>query len=64
VKNKINKYMEPEKKISRRQLIGVSAGLAAAAITPTILAQANPHNTMEDSEVLVDPTTKYPKPPF
>ena len=56
--------MEPEKKISRRQLIGVSAGLAAAAITPTILAQANPHNTMEDSEVLVDPTTKYPKPPF
>jgi NAD(P)-dependent dehydrogenase (short-subunit alcohol dehydrogenase family) len=56
--------MELENKISRRQVIGLSAGLAAAAVTPTIFAQGAPNGELPDPEKLVDPTTKYPKPPF
>jgi len=45
--------------ISRRQLVGIGAGLAAAAVTPAI-AQS-PTSTAQPMQ---DPTTKYPKPPY
>ena len=56
--------MEVENKISRRQVIGMSAGLAAAVVAPTIMAQASPTGESPDPEALQDPTSKYPKPPF
>ena len=53
-----------ESKISRRQILaGIGATLALAAIDPVVsVAQARKRD--DDAGGLVDPTTKYPKPPF
>jgi NAD(P)-dependent dehydrogenase (short-subunit alcohol dehydrogenase family) len=54
--------MQEDAKLSRRQVIsGLGAGLAVAAVSPisTVEAAAAPA-----AEKLVDPTTKYPRPPF
>jgi NAD(P)-dependent dehydrogenase (short-subunit alcohol dehydrogenase family) len=56
--------METENKMSRRQVIGLGAGLAAAVVAPSIIAHAAPSGGVADPEKLTDPTTKYPKPPF
>ena len=57
--------LEEKNKLSRRKVLGLSAGLAAAAVVgPGILTQAAPPNGAPDPEKLIDPTTKYPKPPF
>jgi NAD(P)-dependent dehydrogenase (short-subunit alcohol dehydrogenase family) len=63
--------MQDDNKIHRRQVIGgLSATLAAVAVSP---AFASPDRTavknkaagvMDRVEGLVDPTTKYPQPPF
>lgn len=54
--------MPEEKKISRCKAIGgLSAGLAAISVQPVFGEQ---HKKMLTAEPLVDPTTKYPKPPF
>jgi NAD(P)-dependent dehydrogenase (short-subunit alcohol dehydrogenase family) len=56
--------MNKENKIHRRQVIGgLGATLAAVTVLP---AFAKPGKVIADgaSEVLIDPTTKYPKPPF
>lgn len=57
--------MNEENTISRRKVIGgLGAGLAAAVIAPVTSAQGAPNAAGADPEKLVDPTTKYPKPPF
>ncbi|MGI8637916.1 MAG: SDR family oxidoreductase [Segetibacter sp.] len=56
--------MEALDKISIPQVIGLGAGLAAAVATPTVFAHRALNGEMPDTEQLVDPTTKYPKPPF
>src|ERR1700712_121876 len=57
--------MNEENKIHRRQVIGgLGATLAAVAVTP---AFASPEKTIKNEtppEGLVNPLTKYPKPPF
>jgi NAD(P)-dependent dehydrogenase (short-subunit alcohol dehydrogenase family) len=55
---------EEENKLSRRQVIGLGAGMAAAVVAPGMLAKGSPANGAADAENLVDPTSKYPKPPF
>jgi NAD(P)-dependent dehydrogenase (short-subunit alcohol dehydrogenase family) len=47
--------------LSRRKLVGMSAGLAAAAVSPAFAQASGSNNT---SQPMVDPTTKYPKPPY
>ncbi len=56
--------MEALDKISIPQVIGLGAGLAAGVATPTVFAHRALNGEMPDTEQLVDPTTKYPKPPF
>ena len=53
--------MKKENNLSRRQVLsGLGAGLAMAAVSPlSAVAAAAPV-----ADKLVDPTTKYPKPPF
>ena len=53
--------MKKENEFSRRQVLsGLGAGLAMAAVSPlSAVAAAAPV-----ADKLVDPTTKYPKPPF
>jgi NAD(P)-dependent dehydrogenase (short-subunit alcohol dehydrogenase family) len=58
--------MNEENKMNRRQVIGgIGATLAAVAVTPVF---ASPGRAMdkdkEAAEGLVNPVTKYPKPPF
>ena len=60
--------MNTENKVTRREAVrGLSAGLALAAAVPALgfaapVGAANSRN--EKALSLVDPTTKYPKPPF
>lgn len=58
--------MIKENQLSRRQLIGgIGSGLAATVLAPAVLA--NSESQVAESAApapLVDPTTKYPKPPF
>lgn len=57
--------MKEENKVSRRKVIsGLGAGLAAAVVAPVLSAQGAPNTGNRDPEKLMDPTTKYPKPPF
>jgi NAD(P)-dependent dehydrogenase (short-subunit alcohol dehydrogenase family) len=58
--------MTEENKLSRRKLLGgLGAGLAVAAVAPVLGAQAaSPAETAAAPTPLVDPTTKYPRPPF
>jgi NAD(P)-dependent dehydrogenase (short-subunit alcohol dehydrogenase family) len=56
--------MQEETKIHRRQVIGgLGATLAAVAVSPVFAA---PHKEVQNYQPqgLVDPTTKYPQPPF
>ena len=56
--------MDNENNFSRRQILGgIGATLAAAAVSPVLGAESGsaPGPT---ATPLVDPTTKYPKPPF
>ena len=57
--------MNEENKISRRTVIsGLGATLAAAAVSP-VFAATEPSGTQSHApQKLIDPTTKYPKPPF
>jgi NAD(P)-dependent dehydrogenase (short-subunit alcohol dehydrogenase family) len=56
--------MKEQSNMSRREAIGgIGAGLAAVAVAP-VFASATPRPTAVKSEGLVDPTAKYPKPPF
>ena len=57
--------MENDNLLSRRQAVGIYAGLAAATVLP-VLGQTSPDFTPKGKLVagLQDPTTKYPKPPF
>ncbi|WP_461081868.1 SDR family oxidoreductase [Spirosoma flavus] len=52
--------------LSRRQVIGgIGSGLAASMMATTGFAASSPENTTSaPAAPLVDPTTKYPKPPF
>ena len=53
--------MKKENNLSRRQVLsGLGAGLAMAAVSPLSAAAAS----APVADKLVDPTTKYPKPPF
>ncbi|WP_223653589.1 SDR family oxidoreductase [Hymenobacter psoromatis] len=56
--------MDKENNFSRRQILGgLGASLAAAAVSPVLAAQSDaPVNP--PAAPLVDPTTKYPRPPF
>gem|GEM_PF-5745373 len=57
--------MEEENKFSRRKLIGgLSAGLAAAAVSPVLAASETAGSAAVPPVPLQDPTTKYPRPPF
>jgi NAD(P)-dependent dehydrogenase (short-subunit alcohol dehydrogenase family) len=56
--------MDTENLVSRRQAVGICAGLAAAAILPTLSGGAEPEKKRLLSATIEDPTTKYPKPPF
>ncbi len=57
--------MSEKNKISRRQVIaGLGTGLAAAAVAPVFASSTGLRLDTSASAKLVDPTTKYPKPPF
>lgn len=50
-------------KLTRRQVVaGLGTAIAAAAVSPVLASNENPHNTL--TLALDDPTSKYPKPPF
>ncbi|GAB4020126.1 SDR family oxidoreductase [Spirosoma sp. KCTC 42546] len=55
-----------ENQLSRRQLIGgIGSGLAATVLAPAVLANSESQVVGSLAPApLVDPTTKYPKPPF
>src|SRR6201995_1680874 len=56
--------MKEENKMHRRQVIGgLGATLAAVAVTP-VFASPGIKTKRETPEGLVNPVTKYPKPPF
>ncbi|MGI4733862.1 MAG: SDR family oxidoreductase [Janthinobacterium lividum] len=57
--------MEEDNKLSRRKLLGgLSAGLAAAAVSPVLAAAEAAGPAAVPAVPLQDPTSKYPKPPF
>ena len=57
--------MENEKHIDRRTVItGLGAGLASLAIAPAFAGNKKTTDAAPTPEALVDPTAKYPKPPF
>ncbi|GAB4049868.1 SDR family oxidoreductase [Spirosoma litoris] len=57
--------MNDVNQLSRRQAIhGLGSGLATAMAAPVIAAPAVQSSKTPESVALVDPTTKYPKPPF
>ena len=57
--------MEEDNKLSRRQVLsGLGAGLAVAAVAPVSAVEAATGAASAGAEKLVDPTTKFPKPPF
>jgi NAD(P)-dependent dehydrogenase (short-subunit alcohol dehydrogenase family) len=59
--------MEEKNKISRRDAVrGIGTGIAAIAVTPALGAPGHQHfyKNVEGEQPLIDPTTKYPKPPF
>jgi NAD(P)-dependent dehydrogenase (short-subunit alcohol dehydrogenase family) len=57
--------MNEEHNISRRAVLGgLGASLAAAAVAPILPAEGAPSPAAAAPVALVDPTTKYPKPPF
>ncbi|OUJ69495.1 SDR family oxidoreductase [Hymenobacter crusticola] len=57
--------MKEESNISRRTVLsGLSASVAVAAVSPLFAATAGSSPAEALPNKLVDPTTKYPKPPF
>jgi NAD(P)-dependent dehydrogenase (short-subunit alcohol dehydrogenase family) len=62
-----NKFMNQENKLNRRQVIGgLGATLATVAVSPVFASSTKPHRANGNAQgpALVDPTSKYPKPPF
>ncbi len=55
---------KPEKMISRRQMVGLGAGLAAVAVTPAFAEGAADKTKGSTAQPMVDVTTKYPRPPY
>ncbi|QMW00975.1 SDR family oxidoreductase [Spirosoma foliorum] len=57
--------MNDVNQLSRRQAIhGLGSGLATAMAAPVVAAPDVQSSKIPESVALVDPTTKYPKPPF
>jgi NAD(P)-dependent dehydrogenase (short-subunit alcohol dehydrogenase family) len=57
--------MSSDNKISRRNLVtNLGAGMAGAAITAAVPAAATQQSSQPTAAPFVDPTTKYPKPPY
>jgi NAD(P)-dependent dehydrogenase (short-subunit alcohol dehydrogenase family) len=57
--------MNEENKMSRRKVLGgLGASLAVATVIPAFAAADNSQPGSSAPEGLVDPTTKFPKPPF
>ncbi|RYE05106.1 MAG: SDR family oxidoreductase [Sphingobacteriaceae bacterium] len=57
--------MSENNKMSRRQVIaGIGTGLAAVAVSPVFASAEGLHLDTSAAAKLVDPTTKFPKPPF
>jgi NAD(P)-dependent dehydrogenase (short-subunit alcohol dehydrogenase family) len=57
--------MTEENKMSRRKAIGgLGATIAAVAVTPVFAAANGLNSESSGPQGLIDPTTKYPKPPF
>ncbi|MGI4751196.1 MAG: SDR family oxidoreductase, partial [Janthinobacterium lividum] len=57
--------MNEKNKFSRRQVIaGIGTSLAAAAVSPVFASTKGLRLDNSAPATLVDPTTKYPKPPF
>ncbi len=57
--------MNPENVISRRELVThLGAGMAGAVLTTTVPAAEAQTRTTPAAAPFVDPTTKYPKPPY
>ena len=57
--------MKEENHISRRRVIhGLGTGLATAVAAPVLASSGAVHTDAAEPPALVDPTTKYPKPPF
>jgi NAD(P)-dependent dehydrogenase (short-subunit alcohol dehydrogenase family) len=56
--------MKEKNKISRRQVIGGIGASLASVVAPGFAAPGSPTPGPFGSPALVDPTTKYPKPPF
>src|SRR6201992_191368 len=53
-----------ENSVPRRRLVApLGAGLAAAGLPATLVAQA-PSDSLSTAQAIADPTTKYPKPPY
>ena len=54
-----------DKSMTRRQVVGgLGAGMAVAAAAPALAATGAMPGQPQPAQGLVDPTTKYPKPPF
>jgi NAD(P)-dependent dehydrogenase (short-subunit alcohol dehydrogenase family) len=57
--------MKEKKYVDRRTVItGIGAGIATFALSPVLGAGKNAGTPAHSPEELIDPTTKYPKPPF
>src|ERR1700722_19039653 len=57
--------MDEKSKITRRQAVaGISASIAAAALSPASASAGINNPSIKGPAKLEDPTTKYPKPPF
>ena len=57
--------MNEENQLNRRQVIyGLGTGLATVMAAPVVASAGVQPSETSDSAALVDPTTKYPKPPF
>ncbi len=57
--------MDEKEKITRRKVIGgIGLGLATIAMPPVFASPTSPNSQTQSPQMLEDPTTKYPKPPF
>jgi hypothetical protein len=57
--------MSSDKTISRRDLVAsLGAGMAGAALTATVPSASAQASSASSAAPFVDPTTKYPKPPY
>lgn len=57
--------MNEENQLSRRQVMkGLGSGLATVVAAPVLATPGSPQTDAPEPAALVDPTSKYPKPPF